>query len=154
MANILSWINLNWFSIVQALGIIAGLVFTAASFRQVAKGKEVENLLSIAGQHRELWSEARERPELSRILQERAELEKPITVEEEEFLNLAIVHFETGWRLAREGTVLTPQTLARDARGFFSLPLPRAVWEKTKQFRNRKFVRFVEQAMASRAEKL
>jgi hypothetical protein len=37
--------------------------------------------------------------------------------------------------------------LALDAGEFFSLPLPRAVWEKTKKFRNPRFVRFVERAM-------
>jgi hypothetical protein len=37
--------------------------------------------------------------------------------------------------------------LADDVREFFSLPLPRAVWEKTKKNRNRRFVRFVERAL-------
>lgn len=49
--------------------------------------------------------------------------------------------------MARAGTVLTPEILAADIHGFFSLPLPRLVWEQTKPFRNPNFVRFVETAM-------
>ena len=63
---------------------------------------------------------------------------------------MVLVHFETGWQMAKEGTVLTREVLARDLRGFFSLPLPHAVWEKTKGTRNPRFVRFVEQALAGK----
>jgi hypothetical protein len=34
--------------------------------------------------------------------------------------------------------------LRQDVRSFFSLPLPKAVWEKTKIFQNQDFVKFVE----------
>jgi hypothetical protein len=54
----------------------------------------------------------------------------------------------TAWRVARTGGVVTLKELATDARGFISLPLPRAVWEKTKGTRNPRFVRFVEWTLA------
>jgi hypothetical protein len=57
-----------------------------------------------------------------------------------------IVHFQTGWWLAKSGGITTLGELKADARSFFALPLPRAVWEKTKGIRNRRFVRFVERA--------
>jgi hypothetical protein len=70
-------------------------------------------------------------------------------VAEEEFLNLVMAHFQTSWRIAKVGGIITLGELAADVRGFFSLPLPRAVWEKTKGFRNRRFVKFVKKALAA-----
>ena len=58
-----------------------------------------------------------------------------------------VQHFETGWRVEKIMKRGELKFLARDAANFFRLPLPRAVWEKTKVFRNPKFVRFVERAM-------
>jgi hypothetical protein len=42
----------------------------------------------------------------------------------------------------------TLKEMKSDIRDFFALPLPRAVWEKTKVCRNQRFVRFVERALA------
>jgi hypothetical protein len=53
--------------------------------------------------------------------------------------------------IAKAGGITTLTELADDVRGFFSLPLPRAVWEKTKANRNRQFVRFVERALKNPA---
>jgi hypothetical protein len=87
---------------------------------------------------------------LGRIFQEDAQaLTSPVTVAEEEFLNLVMAHFQTSWRIAKVGGIITLGELAADVRGFFSLPLPRAVWEKTKGFRNRRFVKFVKKALAA-----
>ena len=72
------------------------------------------------------------------------------TVAEEEFLNLAFVHFEMGWRLAKSIGTSEINGQQADIRHFFSLPLPHVVWEKTKSNRNPKFVRFVERALRRR----
>jgi hypothetical protein len=146
MAGFLSWVQTNWSSAIGAAGIIGGLYFTAASFSHDAKAKEVANILTLGEQHRELWNEAHQREDLKRIFLTRVDA-RPVSVAEEEFLNIVFVHFETGWQMARAGTVLTCSVLARDIRAFFSLPLPRLVWEKTKSARNPRFVRFVERAM-------
>lgn len=139
----------EWFALIQSVGIVASLLLSALAFARDAKAREVENLLTLANFHRELWSGVSQRPELERIFREGADVvSKPTTVAEQEFLNLVMVHFQTGWRLANGGNILTLKELATDVRGFFSLPLPRAVWDKTKQFRNQKFVRFVEKSLS------
>ena len=74
-------------------------------------------------------------------------LASPISLAEEEFLNVVIVHFQTSWLLAREGAMLTLDVLVADVRWFFSLPLPRAVWQQTREFRDPLFVEFVENAV-------
>jgi hypothetical protein len=88
-----------------------------------------------------------QRADLKRVFLKNLDLLQPPTVAEEEYLNMVIVHYVTGWQMAKVKSVLTPDALAADARAFFSLPLPRAVWEKTKDFRDKRFVRFVERAM-------
>jgi hypothetical protein len=104
--------------------------------------------LAIDERHRALWSETHQRKDLERVLLKEVDLAaQPMTVAEAEFIDSAILHFETGWRLEKIMKRGEMKLLARDAGEFFSLPLPHAVWEKTKQFRNQRFVRFVERAI-------
>jgi len=149
MSGVSSWVEGNWFNAVQTAGVIGSLLLTAAAARREAKAREIENLLTISNHHRELWGGVHQRVELKRIFREDAQaLTASVTMDEEEFLNLVMAHFQTSWRIAKVGGIITVKELAADVRGFFSLPLPRAVWEKTKGYRNRKFVRFVERALS------
>jgi hypothetical protein len=109
----------------------------------------VGDLLTLTQQHRELWSEIHRRPELARIMDPDADLlAQPLTVAEERMVNLIFVHFQTGWELARAGTFNTPENMAADVRGFFTLPLPRAVWHASRATRDPAFVRFIDRCLA------
>jgi hypothetical protein len=148
MVGFLSWAQTNWSSAVGAVGILGSLWFTAAYFRQDSRTRHLSNILALSERHRVLWSEGHQRPELSRIFCANVDLRTtPVSVAEEEFLNLVFVHFEVGWRLARSIDANEVKTQRADVRGFFSLPLPHAVWEKTKGTRNPRFVRFIERAL-------
>jgi hypothetical protein len=117
---------------------------TAEAARREARAREVENLLTIADHNRQLWSGVRQRKELHRIFQcGKVGHVADVSVDEEEFLNLVINHFQTTWSIAKIGGIITLKELADDAGSFFRLPLPHAVWEKTKLDRNKEFVRFV-----------
>jgi len=148
MVDFLAWVKSDWFSLIQTVGIVSGLFYTGIACKQEAKAKKTQNLLAFTERHRLLWSEAYQRSELSRIFcQEVDQLAQPASIPEEEFLNMVFVHFEIGWRLVKITDRSDLEPLARDVRHFFSLPLPRAVWEKTKANRNQRFVRFVERAL-------
>ena len=148
MVGLYSWVEGNWFNIVQTAGIVGSLCLAAAAANREAKASEIENLLTISNHHREVWKGVYERRELERIFRADIGIQpNPVTVAEEEFINLVVVHFQTTWFVTKTGGIITFKELAGDARAFFSLPLPRAVWEKTKEFRNPKFVRFVERAL-------
>jgi hypothetical protein len=134
MVGFLSWVDSN-FTVIQTVGIIGSILLGIAAANRESKEKAASNLLVIEAQH------------LARIFRLDADLSQPISIAEEEFLRLVISHFQTIWLIARNGGLLTLKELALDAQDFFALPLPRAVWEKTKAFRNPKFVRFVERAM-------
>jgi hypothetical protein len=84
------------------MGIIAGLWFTAASFREDSKNRIVTNLLAVEERHRSLWSEAQQRPDLKRIFSDKADvLAHPMSTEEDVFLRRIVLHFETGWRVEK-----------------------------------------------------
>ena len=148
MAGFASWLQSNWSSAIGAVGIVGSLWFTAAYFREDARARQVSNLLALDERHRLLWNDAHQRKDLRRVFMKQIDLaSEPPSVAEEEFLRLAAIHFETGWRLERILDRSELKALAMDAAEFFSLPLPRAVWERTKGLRNRRFVRFVERAL-------
>jgi hypothetical protein len=147
MAGFAHWVDSN-FNVIQTIGILGSLWLAVIAARREARAKEGENLLAIAQQHRELWSSASNRKDLERVFLIDANLTRPISIAEAEFLRLVISHFQTVWLIAKSGGLLTLDELALDAEDFFSLPLPREVWEQTKKFRNPKFVRFVERALS------
>ena len=151
MDAILGWFNDNWFSLCQSGGIIGGLIFTAVSIRRDLKARRISGLLALTEQHRELWNEIYRRPDLERVFASSVDLvAQPMTTVEERFLNETTIHFSTGWQLACDGSLLTLGALIPDAKWFFSLPLPNAVWEQTKSTRDPKFVSFIEKCLRKR----
>jgi len=147
--GIFQWASENWFSLIQTLGIIAGLAFTAASLRADTKTRQVSNLLIITGQHREIWKEFYRRPELSRVLEHDPDLEaRPLSNDEELFVRLLILHLAGTFEATRDNVYLKPEGLERDVQFFFSLPIPKTVWNKFKVFQNTGFVQFIDQQIS------
>lgn len=148
MDAVILWAKDNWFSLLQGVGIVSGLFFTALSARREAHTRRITNLLSLTQQHRELWTHLLVSPDLKRVAKTEADLvSEPVSLVEEEFLNLVIVHFHTGWKLARLGPEVSLLELRKDARNFFSRPVVRAVWEQTKANRDCRFVQFVDECL-------
>lgn len=151
MAALSAWLDQNWFNLVQTLGIMLSSWLTGAALRQEIRTRKHENAFTLAQHHRELWSEVHRRPDLARILSSEVDLlAAPMSVAEEEFLNLVIEHFQTGWLVAQADGFPTLQTLAKDARSFFTLPLPEDVWQSTKKDRDPRFVQFIDKARRRR----
>jgi hypothetical protein len=143
-----SWSGSAWFNAIQTIGIVGSLLVAAAAERRASRAREIGNLLTLAQHHRELWEAVYPKTELARVFRSDADvLGQAATPAEEVFLNEAIIQFQTSWCIATRGGLITERDLATDAGGFFSLPLPRAVWEKTKEFRNPRFVKFVTRAI-------
>ncbi len=155
MSGFSPWVEANWFNLIQTVGIVGGLWMNAeASNREAksrnrdAKAKEVDNILTLAEHHGNLWSQIEENPRLQRVLSRRVDASKnPVTLTEEVFINKAFVQYLTGWRIVEIGGITTLKELTLDVRWFFTLPLPRAVWEESKGFKNPDFVRFVDRAI-------
>lgn len=145
MTHFADWLTDNWFALLQSLGIICGLLFTAISIRRDTASRRASDLLALSERHQELWAELYRRPELSRIRSKEADLlANPVTALEVEFLRSVFVHFFTGYLLARNGALLQMNAFKADVQNFFSLPIPKAVWRENRDGRDPEFVNFVE----------
>ena len=145
MEILLHWIREHGFDLVGVVGIIASLGFTALSFRKDERSRRIGNLLALTSAHRDIWSQLFSRPELARILETDPDLIRtPVTNEEALFVTFLLLHLNATWQAMEEGVFRPRQAVARDIRWFFSRPIPRSVWEKSKAFQDADFVRFVE----------
>jgi hypothetical protein len=132
--ELLNWIAAHGFDVLGAIGIIAGLLFTGFSFRQDAKVTRIQNLLTITRNHREIWSELYRQPELSRVLDPKADIvTKPITTAERLFVRFVILHLKSAIEAGESGVYAGPSNLKSDVSSFFSRPIPRRVWLETQE---------------------
>jgi hypothetical protein len=144
------WIADNWVTLLNAVGVVGGLFFTATAVRSATKTQRIANLIALTSNHREVWREFFRNPELARVLDSSADLEKdPVTPEEREFVNMVVLHVSSAYESLKDELMIRQDGLERNMRSFFSLPIPRTVWEKTKTFQNEDFVKFVEDSVLS-----
>jgi hypothetical protein len=144
----LGWLTTDWFSSVEAAGIIGSLILAAVSFRTDTKARRIENLIKLTEQQRDIWRELLHRPELSRVLDSKPDLQvKPITAEEELFVGFLILHLNSAFQAIRSGMFVSPEGLRQDVRQFFSCQIPKLIWQKTKALQNSDFTSFVESCL-------
>lgn len=140
-----SWIAEHWFDAIQTVGIIGGLLFTAFAMRRDEKARRISNLVSMTDQYRQIWKETYERPKLSRVLEKHVDVNaQPPSDEESLFINFLIQHLDCVYEAMKDGMFIALEGMRADIKEFFSLPIPKAVWEKSKRLQNQGFVRFVE----------
>jgi hypothetical protein len=144
MGIVVSWFQENWFSTLQTLGIVGGLSFNAYGLFINSRIRKVDTLINITQQHRAIWLKFIDSPNLKRILQAKIDLKKaPVTDDEIMFVNLSILHLTTVLIAVQKGIFAKPSGFDEDIQDFFSLPIPKAVWHKTKEFRDRQTINYV-----------
>src|ERR1041385_6179040 len=110
-----TWITSNWFLFLQSVGIIGGLLFTAISLQIDAKVRRVGNLIAITQHHRDIWTRLYTVPELARVMNANVDLKHtPVTVAEELFVNLLILHLNSAYHAMTFGMFMKPERLGRD----------------------------------------
>jgi len=144
--GIRGWFLQNWFNLFSAIGIIAGLWFTAFSLRSETKTRRIANLLTITANHREIWKEFLNNPKLARVRDAAADTAKqPVTDAERVFVTMIILHISSVYYAMKDELVVKLEGLRRDIAQFLSLPIPKAIWERMKVFQNEALVRFIEE---------
>ncbi len=139
------WISQNWFNLFSSIGITGGLWFTAVSLHSETKTRRIANLLTVTANYREVWKEFFRSPELARVIEPSANVAKePVTPAEEFFVNMVISHTGSVYEALKDELVTKQEGLHRDVGSFFSLPVPKAVWTKTKLLQNQDFAAFIE----------
>ncbi len=142
------WLLENWFEVLSALGIVGGLCFTAVSLRSETKTRRVANLLAITANYREVWKEFFISPELARVIEPSADVsEQAVTPAEEFFVYTVIAHTSSVYEALKDKLMTKQEGLERDVRMFFSLPVPKAIWQKAKPLQNQDFVAFIESSL-------
>ena len=134
--------------VLNAAGVIGSLLFTAFSFRDTQRERELGNLIALTQAHREIWLQFQSDAELVRILDRNADAASfPATAKEEFFITSLILHLYCAYRGIQRGMYPKLEGLQRDIREFYSLPIPSQVWERMKVFQDRDFVSFVDDAL-------
>ena len=148
MGDMAQWLAENWFNLFSSAGIIGGLWFTAVSLHSETKTRRVANLLTLTANYREVWKEFFRSPELARVIEPSANVAKqPVTPAEEFFVSLVISHTSSVYEALKDDLLNKQEGLRRDVRSFFSLPVPKAVWTKTKLLQNKDFAAFIESSL-------
>jgi len=149
------WVSENWVNIVTAVSGIGGLwaaVFAlldnAKARREETKARRVANLLTITANHRELWKMPLLYPALARVIDPMADVAKqPPTPAEEFFMSMAISHTGSTYEALKDELMTSQEGLSRDVQSFYSLPVPQAVWQRTKLLQNQDFAAFIESSL-------
>ncbi len=149
--EIFHWVNEHGYDLLEAGGIIASLLFTAASFRREDRSRKISNLLALTAEHRDIWTALYQRPELARVLDAQAGLTKqPVTNDEALFITFLLLHLSATFRGMKAGMFVTRQALEKDIRWFLSLPIPNAVWQKSKGLLEADFTAYVDGCLRGR----
>lgn len=143
------WIGNHGFDLLEAVGIIGGLSYTAAAFRRDRESRQVENLLNLIQNHREIWKELLREERLKRILDPEVDVDRdPITPEERVFVTFLVTHLSAVFYARRDGLTIGPSGERDDVLRFFSLPIPKRVWNDLKSVQNPDFVEYVEECLS------
>lgn len=143
--GLFDWVLQHGGNLLQNIGIIAGLFFSAASFRLSTEAHRISQVHGITSSHRELWSQLIDNPPLARVLHMSPDLETtPITAAEERFVTLLILHLRGVYQTMALEPVVSREELESDIHSFFALPIPGIVWQRVKKFQDSGFVEFVE----------
>jgi len=144
--GIIGWVTTNWIDLLQTAGIVASLLFTAYTIGEDARQRKIENLFALTTAHREIWSNLYEYPHLAKVLDPNA---ISSSASEELFVNFLILQLAAAFRARKLGMYFHESGLRLDVQEVFSLPIPKAVWEKARVYQEPDFVDFVESCLES-----
>ena len=143
--GLIGWLAENWFDLLQTVAITTGLYATVYNLRADRRERMVQTQFAVTAAHREIWSHVLENPALARILNTEADLAaSPVTLNEELLVQFLILHLRATYKARRSGMDFGDDKIELDMRLFFALPIPRHVWDRSKEFQDQDFVEFVD----------
>ncbi|HEY3489579.1 MAG TPA: hypothetical protein VGK27_05585 [Candidatus Deferrimicrobiaceae bacterium] len=147
--SMVQWLSTNWFSVIQTLGIMSSLLFTAHTLRSNNKSQRIANLFQITQYHRDMWANTFEHPELQVIFDPAVDLSRrQVTREERIFVTMMILHLNATFEAIEANAIAPIDGLRKDIVDFFSLPIPRVIWNDIRKYQNKRFVKFVQTSSA------
>lgn len=153
MGDMGHWFTEHWFDLFSTVGIIGSLWFAAISLRSETRTRRTANFLSITANYREIWKTFLIQPKLARVLDASADVDKqPVTADEELFVNMVILHVSTTYYAMNDELLMKLEGSRRDVAEFFKLPVPKAVWSKTKLLQNHDFAAYIDVSLNEAVE--
>jgi hypothetical protein len=134
------------------MGIVGGLLFTASTYRRVARATRVSNAISLTAAHRDIWKLVLADAHLEDVF-EPAPTSAKVSAAQKVFLRLMVVHMASVYEAYRSGTLIDLTGLQRDIGEGMAAPLAKEVWEQLRPYQNRKFTAFVEEAIRQHGQK-
>jgi hypothetical protein len=145
------WLTEHWLDLIQSVGIVVGLLFSAYTTWKDVRARRVGNSIAITDQYRQIWKELYQRPELSRVLAKDADLNNQrISEQEELFVKMVLLHMSTVYRAMQHGEFVKLDGWRKDMQEFLSLPIPKAVWKDIRQFQDDDFAAFLDAGILAR----
>ena len=123
----------KWFDLFQTAAVLFGLLATVHTIREDTWSRKVQNTMALTTSHRELWSMMLQNPKLRRVLNPKADIKRrPPTEDEELFVQMMILHLRAALKARETKLEFDDEDIITDVREIFALPVPNAVWQKTK----------------------
>lgn len=136
----------TWIDFAQLIGIALGFGLTIRELRVTSKLRKFDVFWRIGESHREVWREVTDNSSLNRVLLEEVNLEEtPLTLQEEVFVNLVVLHMENVFHAHKHGYYSIGLHETADIRTFIQLPVPSAAWSTIRKFQAPDFVAFLEE---------
>lgn len=143
--ELIHWITSHGYSLLETVGIIASLGFTAVSFQRDDRSRRISNLFALTAQRRDIWTQSSMGTPSGRACWMRRSISgRRRSPTRRRFITLLLLHLSATCRASREGIFSTQQALGCDIRGFLHLPIPNLVWQESKEFIEPDSVDFVE----------
>lgn len=144
------WFAQHSFDLAGQFVATATLLFAAHTFHKDEKARRISNLLAIQQEYSDIWHAQYDRPELARVVEPGADLKRhPVTAQEELFVRTLIFHLDNVRRAVQTNVLVSLPGVRKDVREFFTLPIPRAVWETHKDFQSDELTAFVESCLST-----
>ena len=149
------WISQYWFEFLTVLCGICGLWFSAFEIRQNTKAQKEEtkarrtsNLLAITANHREVWKNFPNSPELARVIDPSADITKqPVTLAERFFVGMIISNTSSVYEALKDELVTEQEGLRRDVKEFSRFRFRKQFGPKTKLLQNLIFAAFIDSSL-------
>jgi hypothetical protein len=144
----------HWFQLLQTIGIIASILFTATQIRFQRKSQKVSNSLLVTQHHRDIWKAFISDEKFSRLFQNHIDLvSSPVTEPERMFMNLVFLHISAVLKAIRAKAIFPIEGLESDVGDMLSYPIPREVWREVADYQDvqlREFVNWAASKPSSR----
>jgi hypothetical protein len=143
MTPLLIWMSANWFSLLQSVSIVAGLVFAATQLRDANRQRESDSLVRVFDNNRQILSLGFTHPKLFGILSDAKDSDPVLT---RYYLQLWFNQFSQIHSYLKRSLFRgeLKESLDRDLSDFIAMQNAQTHWQRFGQFYPASFQKYVD----------